>query len=164
MTELDAGFEIHLGDIHLALGTLSDEIKLLRKEAREMQDELDLAGSVVYNSAAGVVNYMDLGHPAAGKKWEVRAMQIMGADITQTPAGVGWLVVQSLQPSNNPSVVPVVDWTKGTLPQNAFYGKGEFTVHQMEHLYVLITGGTNAQLYTAAAYIQSFPEWRATNP
>lgn len=163
-TELDAGLEVHLGNLHLAINTLSDHVKELRENLRNMQDDLDLDGQVVYNSTAGVVNFIDLGHPSAGKRWQVRGIQIAGADITQTPAGTAWIMVQSLAPSNNPSIAMVQDWTKGALPQNAFYGRGEFIVHQMEHLYVLILGGTNGQQYTASANVESFPEWRAMRP
>jgi hypothetical protein len=164
MSELDAGIDIHLGDIHLAIGTLSDEVKELRKDMRDMADDLDLNGSVVYNSTAGVYNFIDLGHPMAGKKWNVRGMAIGGSDITQTPAGVAWVLVQAVAPTTNPAITTVADWTKAALPQNSFYGKGEITVRQMEHLYVLILGGTNAVEYVASAAVQSFPEWRTVRP
>lgn len=165
MTEVDAGAEIHLGDIHLAIGTLSEEVKQFRKEAREMQDDLDQNGSVIYSTTTGVVNFIDLGHPSAGKKWQVRAIQVGGADITTQPAGVAWVVVQAIQPTNNPSFVNVVDWSKTiTLPWNNFYGRGEFIVHQMEHIYILLLGGANGTMYTASADVESFPEWRAMRP
>lgn len=162
-TEVSATLDI--GALHLELGNLSKAVKELRDDLALLNDDLDVNGAVTYSTTAGVnQNYIDLGHPSAGKKWNVRSIQIAGTDITSTPAGVGWILVQAVPPTANPSIVTVQDWTKAALPQNSFYGRGELVVRQMEHLFVLILGGTNNTLYTASASVQSFPEFVRAKP
>lgn len=102
---------------------------------------------------------IDLGHPSAGKYWCVRSFVIGGDDITTQPAGVGWVVIQSITPTATVPITSVRDFTKLTLPQTAFYGSFEFKVQQNEHMWVVISGGTAGTQYTAAAWIESFPQF-----
>ena len=68
-------------------------------------------------------------------------------------------MVQSQSPTATTPLASVMDWTKAALPQGAFYGTHELIVPQNEHLYILITGGTNAVQYTASVAVENFKEF-----
>jgi hypothetical protein len=166
--ETEIAGTLDLGPIHLSLGALSDELKEIKRiylhNLIQLENSQDLNGSVIYSTADASLNFIDLGHPSAGFKWTVRAIQVGGSDITQTPAGVGWILVQAVPPTINPALFTVMDWTKAALPQSAFYGRGEIVVRQMEHLYVLLTGGANNTQYVASASVQEFQEFIPARP
>ena len=156
----DIEAELTIGDLDISIRNIHDDVKKLRKELAPFQSsDLYFNNSIVYSTAAGVVNFIDLGHPAAGSWWQIRNLTIGGTDITQTPAGVGWVLIQANQPTNNPSLIAVSDWTKAALPQTAFYGTHELVCDQYAHVYVLITGGTNGQQYVASMFAEVFPEY-----
>ena len=155
---MDAELELELGPLHVAIGNLSDEVKELRQRLAFMQDDLLLTGTGTCPNPSATFA-IDLGHPMAGKWWQVRQMIVGGSDITTTPAGIGWVVVQAENPSANPPLFNVRDFTSGTLPQRAFYGTHELVVQQNEHLWVVITAGTAGTQYAVSAMVENFPQF-----
>jgi hypothetical protein len=162
--DLDA--TLQLGPLHLAIGTLSDEVKDLKHRMQIMQDDLNPTGTVTYSTADTNQNYIDLGGPTAGKWWQVRNLIVGGADITDTPNGIAWiLVTASSMMQNNPPLFAVRDYstarfpTATALPYLNSYGTHELVVLDDQHLFVFLTGGVNATQYCASAMIESFPQF-----
>lgn len=158
---MEVSTDLDLGPLHLeALLGLRKDIRDLRKLL--IQDDLVVAGTGTCPTPTASFVF-DLGHPSAGFFWQVREIVIGGVDLSQTPAGVGWVVVQATTPeeygSTAPPITAVRDWTKAALPQNAFYGTHELVVNQMEHLFVVITGGTAGVEYVAVAAVENFPQF-----
>lgn len=93
------------------------------------------------------VAIMDLGGPSMGRVWEVRRAWAGGLSVTTAAGGEAWFVKQGAPPTDL-NVANLVDFAN-PLPLTGFYGTHQFFVVQGEHVYVLITGGTNSQQYVA---------------
>lgn len=155
---MEAEATLDLGPLHIAIGNLSEEVKELKKRLTQLQ--VDMPVSYVGTCPTPSATFaMDLGGPNEGRWWQVRSIVIGGSDITQTPTGVGWVVVMNSAPSANPPLFATRDWTKAALPQVAFYGSHELIVEPQEELWVVITGGTAGVQYTANAMVEAFPQF-----
>lgn len=153
------GAELDLGPLHLAIGTLSDEVKDLKKRFSTIQDDLNPTATLTY-SADSSQNFCDLGGPSSGKWWQVRFLIVGGADINSSPTGVAWVIVTSSSMMQaNPPLFTVRDFTTAAFPQRSFYGTHELVVLDDQHLFVFFTGGANGTQYSASAMVESFPQF-----
>jgi hypothetical protein len=161
---LPIGLEAHIGALQLSVGTLSDEVKQLRKDLHRLQDDLNPTGTLTYSTADPSQNFVDMGGPVSGKWWQVRNLIVGGSDITTAPNGVAWLVISSSSMMQvNPPMYAVRDFSTATaLPYKAQYGAHEIVVLDDQHMFVFITGGVNATQYCASAMVESFPQFVRT--
>lgn len=151
----------------LEIGSLKLEFEAFKKDHNRLldilqnyiQDDLTRTGTCTYSTADTSANVIALGHPSSGYWWQVRNIVVGGVDITQAPSGVAWYCIMSQMPQANPPIFSVVDWTKASLPTNAFYGNHEFVLHNNEHLLVIITGGVNGTTYASAARVEQYHEF-----
>lgn len=150
--------EADLGPLHLAIGTLSDEIKDLKHRLLSMQDDLVKSGAGICPTPTATFA-IDLNGPTAGYRWEVRNIMVGGSDITTAPAGVAWVAIMADVPSANVPIFAVRDFTHGALPQSAFYGARELVIPDTERLWIIITGGTAGVQYSATACIENYKQF-----
>lgn len=149
-----ADLAVHLGGLASSLRREQDRRD---QEARSIPADYQVAQAGLYPASGSLL--LNLGSPDIGESWQVRRLIIGGADITSTPAGIGWVLVQGSPPNANganPPISQVADFTSGTLPQKAFYGTHEFYVDATEYVYVVITGGTAGVQYTASLKAEVF--------
>lgn len=152
-----------IAQLAISVGRLCDRIDRQQKRweqyERSVPADYQNAKALTYSTAAGTVNAMSLGRPELGQWWQVRRIIVGGSDITTAPAGTAWVFVQGSNPGAsgaNPNVAQAADVTTGTFPQRAFYGTHQLVVTQNEHLWIVITGGTNNTQYVASAKYEVF--------
>lgn len=153
--------ELDIGSLHLAIGNLADEVKELRKRQPFIQDDIVVTQTGICPTPTATFA-IDLGHPMAGKWWQIRNITVGGDTILTAAAGIAWVCVMVPNPDAGSANVPTFalrDFTAGALPQVAFYGTHELVATGDEHLYVVITGGTAGQQYVANACVESFPQF-----
>ena len=148
-------------DLALSIGSLASRvdraIDAYEAGLRKIPGDYQFAQSGVYPSSGNLL--LDLGTPAQGQFWQVRCLIVGGSDITTTPAGTAWVVVQGSAANTagqNVNLANVKDFTSGTFPQRAFYGTHEVIVLPGEHLYVVVTAGTSTTQYTASMKAEVF--------
>lgn len=158
------GGTLNLGifaDLALQIGSLAARvdraISAYESSLRKIPGDYQYATTGIYPSTGNLL--LDLDTPAQGQFWQVRCLIVGGSDITTTPAGTAWVVVQGSAANtagSNVNLANVRDFTTETLPQRSFYGTHEVVVLPGEHLYVVITGGTSGTQYTASAKVEVF--------
>lgn len=106
---------------------------------------------------------LDLGGPAVGRKWEVRALAVSDAGNTATAvAGVANFYIGKATPPVIPAAnwVPLAPtawrWTFAALPNLVTFSSDARTVLPSDRLYCVITGGTPAQAILAQAEVKDF--------
>lgn len=164
---VDLGADLDLGPLHMAISTLSDEVKDLKERFAIMQDDLNPSGTLTYSTTDATQNYIDLGSPASGKWWQVRNLVVGGTDITTAPNGVAWvLVTTSSMMQANPPLFTVRDCSTSRFPTSTTlppyintYGTHELVILDDQHLIIFITGGAAGTQYSASAMIESFPQF-----
>lgn len=99
--------------------------------------------------ANGDPEWIDLGGPAYGRVWEVRRLVTGGLTWATTAAGTALAVVSSTPLRRQvPNIANVRDEAT-SLPLPAFYGAGQFSVRNPDHVFIVIIGGTAGQQYVA---------------
>lgn len=158
-----AQIDLQIGRVTAAQDRTTAELRALRKEATDSPASVVLPTQFTYSTAAGAGITqaqgtgigVQIGGPEIGQQWSVRAIVVGGATLTATPGGTAWVFVSPAPPVDL-SLINVIDWTKTALPANAFYGEREVFVPPNSNLWVVVTGGTNATLYTVVVhYLQS---------
>ena len=152
---LDASFFLSLG---ASVGTLTDEIRAdrHRREAMLPPSDESLFASGVCPSSGTLT--LALGSVPQGRVWQVRRVVAGGATVTTTAAGKAWVFAQGAPPND----LNLTNWKDGftTLPLGNTYGTHQFYMLASAHLWVVFTGATSTQQYTAAADVE---DWEATN-
>src|ERR1700733_9107709 len=158
---MEAELALSLGPLHIAIGNLSDEIRELRRNLRQIQVDMPVSATGVCPTPTATFA-LDLGHPNQGKWWQVRNYIVGGTDITQAPAGTAWLLVMAGAPSINAPLFAVRDISVGTagapfaLPYQQNYDAHGIVVEPGEHLWTIITGGTAGVQYSATCTVEVF--------
>lgn len=100
---------------------------------------------------------IDLGAPAMGRMWSVRALAVAPAGgVTGTLAGSAYWYI------GNPSVYGPGEWcapVQTTLPAFNTVTRDSADVHPTDHLFCVIHGGTAGQSAYARAVILDFPRY-----
>lgn len=149
-------------DVGVTLGKSVDrqgeEVAKLRRRLEAFTPvDYSPIGDVVFPAAG--VGVLDLGRPDSGTYWEVHGVSIGGTEMTTAAAGSAGLYVSGYVPptggAHSPGTAYLRDQT-ATLPNNAFYGTRQMIVHDAEHLFFVLFGGTAGQLYVANAQVAVF--------
>jgi hypothetical protein len=142
-------------DVGLTIGKSVDRMET---NVRKMMDRLQRNTPVDYGYAAagpapaGADLLLNLGTPDQGTRWEVTSLLIGGADANIAAAGTAAAYVGAMVPQNNqpaPGGFTNVADLAPALPFVRFYGTRQLVVNDSENLFVVIFGGTAAQLYVA---------------
>lgn len=156
-----------IGSLNLELGHLRDsqdattnELRLLRKEARQAPALVKISSVFTLNTAAGQTMCQQggsgagvlIGGPEIGQQWSIRQIVVMGTTLAATPTGRAFFLV-SAAPPNEQSPTSVVD-IASALPSIAFYSPEQFYLAPNENLYMVIVGGTNAAQYVCSVALQ----------
>lgn len=159
---LFAKLDLSLGKLSAAGEATNRELAKLRREARTMPAIVPQPFSFTYNNANSTVVPAQqggsgvgclIGGPDVGRQWHVRSIMVGGTTLAATPTGVAWFLI-SPGVILDQSITSVADFTKTALPVNAFYGVGQFYVPPNSNVWCLITGGTNASVYTGSITVQ----------
>lgn len=155
---LCAKIDLHIGSTERLADTLEKQRR--RPVAQPVFGRTTAAGPA---PAAGIlVLAFPLAGPDMGHFWYVRSIVIAGLAPTTTSAGRADVYVSSSNFVGQPSLAAIgsSDWrdVSLTIPNVAFYGRGELPLRLNEHLYVVISGGTSGQGYVAAVQFEDFEE------
>ena len=156
-----AALDLSVGKLKASQDATTDELRKLRREARQMPAMVKLSSVFTLNTAAGQQICQQggsgagvlIGGPEIGRQWSIRQWLVGGTTLTATPGGTAWLLV-SAAPPNEQSITSAVDFTKLALPQSIFYSGDSFYVQPNENVYMVVTGGTNAAQYVCTITYQ----------
>lgn len=163
-----------MGSLELAIGHLADEVKkAYDQNQKEIPDFINLTQTVI--APTPTANFaIDMGHPPAGKYWEVKCVSVGGADISQN-GGLGGATVYLCRgqvPTPPTSVlgglaslstVFIRDWNGATsVPWSKQYGRREIIIPQFDHLFFVVNGGTAASAFAANVDVLSYNEFVRT--
>lgn len=99
------------------------------------------------------------GGPQEGRFWYVRRAVAGGVTWATSAAGTALLVVDAMPPVNAAAVgIGSVYDEAASLPLPAFYGRGEIPLRYPEQVFIIVQGGTNAQLYVGQVGIEEYQE------
>jgi len=145
-------FFISLG---ASLGSLTDAIQSDRadraKRNKAPGDEpLFKSGTV---PSSGVL-HLDLGSVPQGRVWQVRRLIVGGATVTTAAAGSAYAFAQGARPLDL-VLTNCVDIFL-TLPQGDTFGTHQLFLLPGEHLWVVFSGATGGQQYTASARVEDW--------
>ncbi len=159
-----AGLSASLGRMESGITTIAG---LMDREARR-QARLDEAVRFVKPpaatgaiSAAGALT-LDLGGPATGYMWTVRRVTV--SDALSVPSSMASAVGYLYAGVIGSVIVPQnLEWLFPTCPNSATFGAGHIVLQYGEHLYLVIAGGTSAQVVQASVAYQLYasPGWTA---
>lgn len=111
--------------------------------------------------AAGAL-VLDLGGPAVGRKWEVRALAVSDAGNVATAVNgkADWYIGKATGPTGIAGGVPLAPtawrWTFPVLPNLVTFSSDARTILPSDRLYCVITGGTATQVILAQAEVKDF--------
>ncbi len=153
---LDALVEIKSG-----IGRLSDlTAKLIDLQTNYQQRGpiyVPVGGQAASNST-GSTFAIDLGGPAALRRWELRQLAVGGVLYSSTVAGTA-LLIQSPSVAGifEPPLANVEDQA-AALPKIAFYSSGQILVRHPNHLFIVILNPTASTTYTAGGEALDAPD------
>jgi len=146
-------------DVGLKLGTKFDESMATinaRMDALQKNTPRSIRLPFASTYPASGSLFLDLGTPESGRFWELALVGIGGTEITDTRAGsAGLYIVSSITNSTTGGMINLGD-RAATLPNVAFYSRGQFPVQANEHLVLVIFGGTAGQIYAGNVLVNSF--------
>lgn len=174
MTEVDLYAMLSIG-----FDGIRDEMKADRKRGEHVppQPIEDIRRNSATFSSSGVLG-LSMGGPEQGRVWRVRSIAVGGVTPTTTEAGRADVFVANApvqlfaggpasgsQPGADGVVFATAlapgslnNWRDQTtvLPNVAFYGLGDLSVHAGEQLWVVFSSGTSTDVLFANARIDDF--------
>lgn len=165
-----------MADLKLSIGEASVELlasidakldahtKLLERVLQD-QREYQRRGPVYVpiggagtSTSSGSTLAIDLGGPAALRRWELRQIIIGGVLFSSSVAGSAELVQSpSLAGVNEPALANVEDQA-AALPKIAFYSSGQVLVRHPNHLFVVILSPSVSTTYTVGGEALDVPD------
>jgi hypothetical protein len=154
-----------LAKIGLQIGKATEELTATASKVGQLARAIErntpvTSGSVAAGVAAtGVSLVLDLGSPDQGTFWEVSNIAIGGTEVNVTAAGKWGLYVSSLPSTAGAGLQNCVDVgvvASSAMPYSATYGTGQIIVHDQEHLFAIVFGGTNGQQYVCQANYRAY--------
>lgn len=140
-------------NVSAKLGNLTQTItseRIARQREQPLRAPLARAGTI---PAAGPL-VLDLGQPAMGRRWDVKNVSVTdAADVTTAVTGKAWVYVG--QPGAYGP--PAFRWELATLPAAETFSSEQLGVIPPDHLFVVVTGGTAAQIVLARAEALDYP-------
>jgi len=154
--EIDASLAVNLGAaIDRNANALTNvERAMLRPPAQPFAFRKPTSGVV---DAGGDDLVLSLGGPQQGNVWYIRGVTVGGLSYATAASGSALLVITATSPTNAAQVglTEVYD-NASALPLTSTYGRGEIPLQARERAYLIIVGGTAAQMYVAAATIEQY--------
>lgn len=159
-TDQDRGLFADLcAKLDLSIGSTDRLTKQLSKPRKRLPPQqpsiIRARGSAVANSSGLAVIQFDLNGPDQGHLWYIRGMRIGGVTPITTAAGRADVYVSGgytpVALAGSLVGLGLSDWQDfaASLPDVSFYGIGEMPVQTNEHVFIVISSGTNAQEYVA---------------
>lgn len=178
-TDGGTGFEI-FAKLSASVDGLAEETRRARAEASRPPTEVawQQAMSGLIPSGAGSVLGINLGGPAMGHRWHVRAIVVGGTTPTTAAAGRADVFITGFRPISEAPVATdtpgrpgvesgsglrtnTLNWWRDqatSLPLVAFYGRGEMVVRSQESLWVVFSSGTAGQVYAANCAVEDYED------
>lgn len=160
VAELCAKLDLHIGSTEKLQRNM---VKALRKPPTTPVFGRT-AGVGTFTTAEGT-HVFRLGQrgPDQGHVWYIRSLVIGGLNPSLAVAGRADVYVSASDFKAQPNLTAMglgdwrdwADFTPG-VAQVAFYGRGELELRFNEKVFIVVTGGTNNQMYVAAA---SYEDW-----
>jgi hypothetical protein len=163
-----------LADFKLKIGDMADTAKLAARNAKWAAQAATPHPYRIVNSGVVDANGNSLifsqysSGPDLGHFWQIRSIVIGGQHPNDTVTGradvfasATDLVAASVLPGGNYlQALGLTDWrdTTATMPNIAFYGRGEFTVRAQEEITVVVTGGTPGQTIACSVQVEDYQE------
>ena len=152
-----------LGD---AMNSTTDELRKLRREARQQPALVKLSSAFSWNSQAGAPMCQQNGSgagvlicgPNVGESWNVLQIVVGGPTLSSVWTGAVYFLVAAAPP-NEQSITSAIDRAlpPAAGPAIAFYSPQQFYVAPNENLYMVVVGGTNGAQYVGSVMYQSTP-------
>lgn len=155
--------------LDIALG-LDLKLGSMGKTLKDIQAQAARAESPVFSRyiSSGIVpasGFLVLGNgasPTMGHVWYIRSIAISSTapgTIVDGRADV-FVSAQDLRNVTNMNLIGMQDWRDQatSLPNIAFYGKGELPLHGQEQLAIVLSGGTLNQNVVAGIQFEQFQE------
>ena len=159
-TDLCAKLDLSIGSVDKLTGQLARP----RKRKPPAQPVFGrVRASVVVGSSGVAVMRFDQGGPTQGYFWYIRSIVIGGENPLTTAAGKAFVYViagHSAEEIGTLAGLGLSDWRDQatSLPNVAFYGRGELPLRFNERLSIVLSGATGDQQYVAAAQFEQFEE------
>lgn len=125
------------------------------------------AASGIFATGQALVLLPAQAGPDQGHFWYVRSIVVGGLDPTLAVTGRADVYVSASNRAASLAAIGMGDWRDWAnfasgVAQVAFYGRGELPLRLNEHLFLVVTGGTNGQQYTAAVQYEDYEESATT--
>lgn len=163
--ERTAGISLRLG---VAVDSMADELKKNREAWLQRATDAPRGVLLRFASTAPGTQPFTLQGPEVGgvgpqdgEVWALRACRVGGITPTTTAAGRADLFVSPFDPNSDAGPGPLVaDWVDQStaLPNVAFYDSWQAQMRNPDNLYIVVTGGTAGQQYTANAFFEIYRE------
>lgn len=164
LLEVFADLGVKIGSLHKQM---KDDFNWRRAARHASQPVLGkVTFSMVCNAAGfGIFNsnQMQLNGPDQGHIWYVRRIGVQGTIIGTTVTGrFDVFVMASSMPSFYTTLnqMPVGEWQDGSssIPNNAFYGRGQMPLRFNENLIFVVSGAPNGQQISGQFVFEDFQE------
>lgn len=171
-TDNSAGLEI-FAKIHASLGALTDHLKKEREDRMRRLAKAVVTPVLGKMEWSGVCNGSGFGifvntgamaeGPDQGYLWYVRRISILGTVVGGSISGRGDVFISAADfPNSFTSLAQfsVGAWQDGTntIPNNAFYGRGEMPMRFNESLTIVISGAGANQVVGGQIVFEQFEE------
>jgi hypothetical protein len=148
-------FSVFFG-INASLGSLVDGLQADRDHRDRMRPpgETSLLRSDIVPASGSLT--LDLGSVPIGRVWQVRRVNVGGASVTTDAAGRADVFGQGAAPAD----LNLTNWKWSTLalPFGQTFGTHQLFLTASAHLWVVFSGATVGQQYTASADVE---DWEA---
>ncbi len=152
MSDTGPGFDVGAA-LHL-WAEMRDGIRSLNKRWTAKPEPICAPIIAQSSSASSGDLLFAIGGPSFGHRWYVREIVIGGVSAEAAPAGTAYMIQSAGTPPDPPPLYSVRDFTSSALPQNAFYGRGEFVIDAPDGLWAFIENPTASTQYTAVAWVE----------
>jgi hypothetical protein len=115
-------------------------------------------GGQAASNSSGSTFAIDLGGPAALRRWELRQLVVGGVLFSSTVAGTALLIQSSSIAGANEPPLPNVEDQAAALPKIAFYSSGQVLVRHPNHLFVVVLNPTASTTYTVGGEALDAPD------
>lgn len=116
-----------------------------------------VGGQAAANSS-GNTFAIDLGGPAALRRWELRQLVVGGVLFSSTVAGTALLIQSPSIAGAFEPALPNVEDQAAAMPKIAFYSSGQILVRHPNHLFVVILNPTASATYTVGGEALDAPD------
>jgi hypothetical protein len=148
-------------DLKATLGSIDSTLTAIHKWMRDttaMPRYMPFQATAVCDSSGYAA--IQLGPVAQGRRWVVHQLIVGGVDWATSAAGTALACISSVNPLRPSSALDVsvplnvvqdqAGFPSPSLPNIAFYTRGQFVVPPLSSIWMIISGGTSGQEYTAA--------------